>query len=79
MIKLDISLTRDIDSNRSRRTMAAALIRFAEETGSTIISEGVETEAEFATLHDLGACLVQGYLLGRPMPIEAAAALQPHA
>lgn len=79
LIKLDISLTRDIDSNRSRRALAAALIRFAEETGSTIVSEGVETEAELATLHDLGACLVQGYLLGRPMPIDAVAAGRPGA
>ncbi|MGE5384251.1 MAG: EAL domain-containing protein [Betaproteobacteria bacterium] len=73
LIKLDISLTRDIDSNRNRRALAAALIRFAEETGSTIISEGVETEAELTTLNELGACMVQGYLLGRPMPIDAAA------
>lgn len=75
LIKLDISLTRDIDSNASRRALAAALIRFAEETGSKIISEGVETERERAVLRDLGVCKAQGYLFGRPMPMAAAASL----
>lgn len=74
-IKLDISLTREIDTNRQRRALAAALIRFAEETDSQIISEGVETEAELAVLRELGVNKAQGYLLGRPMPIADAAAL----
>jgi EAL domain-containing protein (putative c-di-GMP-specific phosphodiesterase class I) len=75
LIKLDISLIRDIDSKRSRRALAAALIRFAEETGSKIISEGVETEAELDTLRQLGVNKVQGFLIGRPMTLSSAAAL----
>jgi EAL domain-containing protein (putative c-di-GMP-specific phosphodiesterase class I) len=33
-----------------------------------VIGEGVETEAEAATLTELGCDLLQGYLLGRPAP-----------
>lgn len=78
LIKLDVALTRNIDADRTRRSLAAALIRFAEETGSRIIAEGVETVAERDALLGLGVDMAQGYLLGRPVPIaEAAALLRP--
>jgi EAL domain-containing protein (putative c-di-GMP-specific phosphodiesterase class I) len=74
-IKLDISLTRDIDRDHGRRALAAALIGFAHETGSELIAEGVETPAELATLRTLGVHKGQGYLLGRPAPLEVAQSL----
>lgn len=70
LIKLDSSLIRSIDSERSNRALAAALIRFAEETGSKIVAEGVETEAELAVLMELNGNNAQGYLLGHPVPIH---------
>ncbi|WP_242028178.1 EAL domain-containing protein [Pseudanabaena sp. FACHB-2040] len=72
LIKLDIGLIRNIDTDRKRRALAAALIRFAEETRSQIIAEGVETVAELNVLRKLGVNKVQGYLLGRPLPIANA-------
>lgn len=71
VIKLDISLIRKIDCDTGCRALAAALIRFAEETGSKIVAEGVETEAELRALRELKVNKAQGYLLGRPAPIEA--------
>jgi EAL domain-containing protein (putative c-di-GMP-specific phosphodiesterase class I)/CheY-like chemotaxis protein len=68
-IKLDISLTRDINIERSQRAMAAALVAFAGETGATIVAEGIETAEELATLRDLGVEFGQGYYLGRPGPL----------
>ena len=70
-IKLDMSLTRDIDIDPARRALAAALIHFAADTGSTLVAEGVETAAEAATLIELGVAKAQGYFLGRPMALEA--------
>lgn len=75
VIKLDIALVRDIDLDRTRRALAAALIRFARETGSRVVAEGVETEAELAALRELRVDEAQGYLLGRPMPLAEALAL----
>jgi EAL domain-containing protein (putative c-di-GMP-specific phosphodiesterase class I) len=75
LIKLDMALTRDIDSDQARRALAAALIFYARETGCQIVAEGVETQSEMLTLKTLGIHRGQGYLLGRPMPPEAAAAL----
>jgi EAL domain-containing protein (putative c-di-GMP-specific phosphodiesterase class I) len=79
LIKLDISLTRNIDTDRTRRALAAALIRFAEETGSRIIAEGIETEAELNVLRHLRINKAQGYLIGRPMTLANATALVPPA
>jgi len=75
LIKLDMSLTRNICDDPARKALAAALIGFARDTGSSIIAEGVETAEELATLRGLGVEKVQGYFLGRPMPLSAALAL----
>lgn len=69
-IKLDMSLTRDINADPARRALAAALIHFSSDTGSQLIAEGVETAAEVATLMELGVTKAQGYFLGRPMTLQ---------
>ncbi len=66
IIKLDISLTRGIDVDRARRSLASALVAFAAEMGIRVVAEGIETAAELEALRDLGAGFGQGYLLGRP-------------
>ncbi len=74
IIKLDISLTNRIDGDFVRRSLAAALVGFAVEIDAAIIAEGIETEGELSTLHDLGVPLAQGYFLGRPADIDSALA-----
>lgn len=69
MIKLDISLTRDIDSERPKRALAAALISFAEEMGIAIVAEGIESQAELDTLRSLGVRHGQGFFLALPEPL----------
>lgn len=70
VIKLDMSLTRNIDSDSNRRALAKGLIAFAHEIGSTITAEGVETEAELATLRAIGVDSVQGYFLSKPLSLD---------
>lgn len=72
VIKLDMALTRDIDRDRARQSLASALIRFARETGSAIVAEGVETAAELRTLRLLGVTAAQGYHLARPGDLPVA-------
>lgn len=68
LIKLDTTLSRGIDSDLSRRALAAALVWFAKQIGSDLVAEGVETERELQTLRELGVNLVQGHLLAWPAP-----------
>lgn len=72
IIKLDMSLTRSVDSDPARRALTSALIYFARETGSLIVAEGIETESEMQTLQMLGVPKGQGYFLGRPMNFDQA-------
>lgn len=77
VIKLDMSLTRDIDTDPSRRALAKGLISFAHEVGSHITAEGVETHSELEMLRRVHVDKVQGYYLSKPLPLaEAVAAVR---
>lgn len=66
VLKLDMALTRGIDADPARRALATALVHFAEDIGSVIVAEGVETTGELDVLRSLAVRCAQGYLLGRP-------------
>jgi EAL domain-containing protein (putative c-di-GMP-specific phosphodiesterase class I)/AmiR/NasT family two-component response regulator len=69
VIKLDISLTQNIHSDRARRALATALISFASEIEAAIVAEGIETQEQMDTLRSLGVEYGQGYFLARPGPL----------
>jgi EAL domain-containing protein (putative c-di-GMP-specific phosphodiesterase class I)/FixJ family two-component response regulator len=69
IVKVDISLTHDIDRDRGRRALAKSLISFADEMEMTIVAEGIETDAELQTLRELGVRYGQGYFLAEPGPL----------
>ena len=75
LIKLDMDLTRNIDTNPARRALATALLGFAREMGAQIVAEGVETASELDVLRELGITMAQGYLLSRPLSLGNAAIL----
>ena len=70
-VKLDISLVRSVNSNLGRQAMVVGMRHFSRTVGCRLIAEGVETPEEAETLTSLGVELGQGYLFGRPEPIEA--------
>lgn len=67
-LKLDRALISGIDASPDRQALVEALVGYAQRTGSRIVAEGIETEAELRAVKALGVDLVQGYLLGRPAP-----------
>jgi EAL domain-containing protein (putative c-di-GMP-specific phosphodiesterase class I) len=71
LIKLDKSITRNIDTRVRHQSLAAALLTFAAGTSASIVAEGIETAAELATLKRLGVPYGQGYFLGRPGPLPS--------
>lgn len=70
-IKLNRTLTRDIDRDATRRILGGALMSVAGEIGAAVIAEGIETSAELETLRSLGIAFGQGYLIARPEPLPA--------
>jgi EAL domain-containing protein (putative c-di-GMP-specific phosphodiesterase class I)/AmiR/NasT family two-component response regulator len=76
IIKLDISLVRDIHLDPARRALAASLVTFARETHSELIAEGIETADELRAITALDVRWGQGYHLGRPAALTAEASLQ---
>src|SRR5664279_4526140 len=68
-VKLDRSLVARLEGDDARQAMIAGLRHFARATGCRLIAEGIETDAELATLRALDIELGQGYLLGRPAAV----------
>ncbi len=69
-IKLDMSLTRQLDERPVARALASALVTFATEVGVDVVAEGVEDAGQIATLRALGIRFAQGHHFGRPAPAE---------
>ena len=66
IVKLDISLVRDIDRHPTKRRVVGAIATLCRELGSHVVAEGVETHAEFTTVREAGIDLIQGFLLAKP-------------
>lgn len=75
VIKLDMDITRSVDSDAARRALASAMVFFSTETGCVLVAEGIETAGELETLRTLGVPRGQGYLLGRPGDLAEACRL----
>jgi EAL domain-containing protein (putative c-di-GMP-specific phosphodiesterase class I) len=66
LVKIDMSLVRDVDADPVRMRMVRAIGIMCRQLGTPWLCEGVETQGELRALVENGADLVQGYLLGRP-------------
>jgi EAL domain-containing protein (putative c-di-GMP-specific phosphodiesterase class I)/DNA-binding NarL/FixJ family response regulator len=65
-IKFDMALIRDIDKHQVKQNLVRTMIAFAEDSGASVVAEGVETRAEALTLMELGCHSLQGYYFARP-------------
>ncbi|MGH2960455.1 MAG: EAL domain-containing protein, partial [Solirubrobacterales bacterium] len=69
LVKLDISITKDVDEDDSRRALAKGLVTFSREIGATVVAEGIERRGELACMRELGAEFGQGWHIARPTPL----------
>lgn len=65
-LKLDRELVDRIDQDRARQNLLRFFLHFARLSGVRLVAEGIEREAELATLIEIGIPFAQGYYLGRP-------------
>jgi diguanylate cyclase (GGDEF)-like protein/PAS domain S-box-containing protein len=69
-IKIDRSFVRDITGSASDRAIVRAIVNLAHSLGFEVLAEGVETAAQLEVLGELGCHAHQGYLVGKPVPVD---------
>ena len=77
-VKIDRSFVRALDEG-AHDTVVRATVALAHDLGMAVVAEGIESGASWMRLADLGAEVVQGYALARPLPAaETLAWLRAH-
>ena len=71
-LKIDRSFVADLVGDARNESVAVirAIIALAGSLGMEIIAEGVETMSQREQLRELGCVYAQGYLFGRPVPLD---------
>ena len=70
-LKIDQSFVRGILTDPHDAAIAGTIVRLARSLGLRVVAEGVETEGQRDYLLASGCEYLQGYLFGRPAPVEA--------
>jgi diguanylate cyclase (GGDEF)-like protein/PAS domain S-box-containing protein len=69
-IKIDRAFVMNLGRNPQSAAIVRAVIDLGHGMNMSIVAEGVETLEQLGFLAEEGCDSVQGYLLGKPMPIE---------
>lgn len=69
-IKIDQSFVRDMSTDRDSALIVRSTIDLAHDLGRKVVAEGIETQADWDHLAQLGCDLAQGYFIARPMPAD---------
>jgi DNA-binding NarL/FixJ family response regulator len=73
VIKIDRSFVSDMTTSADSRAIVKSIIGLAANMNMSTIAEGVETEETAELLEQMDVDALQGYLIARPMPVEAIA------
>jgi len=70
-LKLDMSFVQTMLSDESANIIVRKTLELAHALDMHVVAEGVETPEQLSALARYGCEVAQGYMLGRPVPIEA--------
>ena len=68
ILKIDMSLVRQIETNPKSRSILKSIIEMAHELGMKLVAEGAETEEQVAFLKENDCDYIQGYYYSKPLP-----------
>ncbi len=68
-IKVDRSFVRDLATSPEAAAIVRAVLGLANGLGMPVVAEGVEDDAQLDALRGTDCAEIQGYLIGRPLPI----------
>lgn len=69
-IKIDRSFVRNLTHQPRSSAIISSIVTLARGLDMSVTAEGVETADEFERLRALGVNFAQGYLFGRPLPVD---------
>jgi EAL domain-containing protein (putative c-di-GMP-specific phosphodiesterase class I) len=74
-LKIDRAFIIDCSRNMESATIVVAVVSIGRALGMKVIAEGVETTSQRDFLRIAGVCAMQGFLFGKPVPIDDLAPL----
>lgn len=69
-LKIDLSFVAEMFDSEKASNLLDSMIRMGHSLNLQVVAEGVETEAQRDRLVEMGVDRLQGYLFGRPVPID---------
>jgi diguanylate cyclase (GGDEF)-like protein len=69
-LKIDRSFIVDMESGERGLTLVSVIINLAHALKLNVVAEGVETQEQLLKLRELGCDEMQGYLFGKPVPVD---------
>jgi diguanylate cyclase (GGDEF)-like protein len=70
IMKVDKRLVQGLAIDQDLRTTLTRLLKVAAVLGAEVVAEGIEDADDYRLLLDMGVKLGQGYLFGRPRPVD---------
>lgn len=69
-VKIDRAFMQDVPESKGDSEIVSTIVKTAQILGLTVVVEGIETQRQLDFLLETGCECVQGFLLGRPVPIS---------
>lgn len=69
-LKIDKSFVDKVCTDESTRIITEMIVSMVDKLGYETVAEGVETEEQFCYMKQIGCDIIQGFLLGKPMPAD---------